>query len=132
MPVTTLRLSKDELRRIDRIARRQGVDRAALLRRAISGGVREVALSDGVARYQRGECSPWRAASDAGVGLWEFLEELQRRGVPFRTDEGHLEGLIDAKKIVRSRRFVDKWRGALIGHGDPVKLKHAAFRDRRH
>ncbi len=95
MPVTTLRLSDEELRRIDRVAEQQGVDRAVLLRRAISEGVREILLSDAIARYQRGECSAWRAASDAGVGLWEFLDELQRRGVPFRTDERHLEGLIE-------------------------------------
>ncbi len=51
-------------------------------------------LSRAIARFQRGECSAWRAASDAGVGLWEFLEELQRRGLQFRTDEQHLESLI--------------------------------------
>ena len=95
MPVTTLRLSEDELRRITRIAREQGVDRAVLLRRAIAGGLRQILLSDAIARFQRGECSAWRAASDAGVGLWEFLDELQRRGVPFRTDERHLESLIE-------------------------------------
>ena len=95
MPVTTLRLSDEELRRIDRVARQQGVDRSVLLRRAISGGLREILLSDAIGRYQRGGCSAWRAASDAGVGLWEFLDELRQRGVPFRTDEGHLEGLIE-------------------------------------
>lgn len=95
MPVTTLRLSDDELRRIDRIAERQGVDRAVLLRRAIAEGVREILLADAITRYQRGACSAWRAASDAGIGLWEFLDELQRRGVPFRTDEQHLGGLIE-------------------------------------
>lgn len=95
MPVTTLRLSDEELRRIDRIAKQQGVERAVLLRRAIAGGVREILVADAIGRYQRGECSAWRAASDAGVGLWEFLDELQRRGVPFRTDESHLEGLIE-------------------------------------
>ena len=94
MPVTTLRLSEKELRRIDRIARQQGVDRAVLLRKAISGGLREILLADATSRYQRGECSAWRAASDAGVGLWEFLDILQRRGVPFRTDEEHLDALI--------------------------------------
>ncbi len=95
MPVTTLRLSDEELRRIDRVAKQQGVDRAVLLRRAIAEGVREILMSDAITRYQRGECSAWRAASDAGVGLWEFLDELLRRGVPFRTDERHLEGLIE-------------------------------------
>lgn len=95
MPVTTLRLSDGELKRIDRIAKQQGVDRATLLRKAIAGGLREVLVSEAVARYQRGECSAWRAASDAGVGLWEFLDELTRRGVFFRTDERHLEHLIE-------------------------------------
>jgi len=95
MPVTTLRLSDEELRRVDRVAKQQGVDRAVLLRRAIAEGVREILLSDAIARYQRGEVSAWRSASDAGLGLWEFLDELLRRGVPFRTDEHHLESLIE-------------------------------------
>lgn len=94
MPVTTLRLSEEELRRIDRIAKEQGLDRATLLRRAISGGLKEILLSHAISRFQRGECSAWRAASDVGLGLWEFLEELRRRGIPFRTDERHLEDLI--------------------------------------
>ncbi len=95
MPVTTLRLSDEELRRIARIAKERGVDRSVLLRQAIAGGLQEILVSNAIARFQRGECSAWRAASDAGVGLWEFLDELQRRGVPFRTDERHLESLIE-------------------------------------
>lgn len=95
MPVTTLRLSEDELKRIDRIARKQGVDRAVILRRAIAGGLRAVQMEEAISRYQRGECSAWRAASDAGLGLWEVLDELERRGVPFRTDERHLEELLE-------------------------------------
>jgi len=95
MPVTTLRLSEDELKRIGQVAKRQGVDRAVLLRRAISGGLREILLSEAIARFQRGECSAWRAASDAGVGLWEFLDEITRRGFGFRTDEQYLESLIE-------------------------------------
>ena len=95
MPVTTVRLSDEEFRRIDRIAERQGVERAVLLRRAIAGGLRDILVSDAVARVQRGECTVWRAASDAGLGLWEFLDELRRRGVPFRTDEAHLEALLE-------------------------------------
>jgi predicted transcriptional regulator len=93
--VTTLRLSDEELRRIDSIARKQGVDRSVILRKAIAGGLREVQMEEAVARYQRGECSAWRAATDAGLGLWEFLDELRGRGVLFRTDERHLEDLIE-------------------------------------
>jgi len=96
MPVTTVRLSDEELKRLDRIAERQGVERAVLLRRAIAGGLRDILVSDAVAKVQRGESTVWRAARDARLGLWEFLDELHRRGVPFRTDEVHLEALLEA------------------------------------
>jgi len=33
--------------------------------------------------------------SEAQVGLWEFLDELRRRAIPFRTDEAYLEELIE-------------------------------------
>ena len=95
MPVTTLRLSEVELQRLDRIARKQGIDRSVILRRAIAGGLREIALSDAIERYQRGECSVGRAASEAGVGLWGFLDELRRRAIPFLTDETYLEQLLE-------------------------------------
>lgn len=95
MPVTTLRLSEEELRHLDRVARSQGVDRSALLRKAIAGGLRDMVLDEAIVRYQKGECSVARAAEDAEVGLWEFLDVLARRGVPFRTDEAHLERLLE-------------------------------------
>jgi len=95
VPVTTLRLSEEELRRLDRVARAQGLERSVVLRRAITGGLREIVLSDAVERYQRGESSTRRAASEAQVGLWEFLDELRRRAIPFRTDESYLEELIE-------------------------------------
>jgi len=95
VPVTTLRLPEEALRQIDRIAKRRKQDRATLLRQAIDGGLREILLGDAVDRFQRGECSAWRAASDAGLGLWEFLDELRRRGLRFQTDESHLESLIE-------------------------------------
>ena len=40
--------------------------------------------------------------------------------------------IVEEKKVAKGRRFVDKWRGTLKGLGDPVELKHAAFRGRRH
>ena len=95
LPVTTVRLSEEELRRLDRVARGQGLDRSVVLRRAITGGLREIVLSDAIERYQRGESSAGRAASEAQVGLWEFLDELRRRAIPFRTDESYLEVLIE-------------------------------------
>ncbi|MFQ5839058.1 MAG: UPF0175 family protein, partial [Thermoplasmata archaeon] len=88
------RLDEKTLRRLDALAKREGLDRAALMRRAIERGIRDILLNQAVRRYQRGECSAARAAQDAGFSLWEFLHILQVRGVPFRTDEEHLEALL--------------------------------------
>lgn len=94
MPVTTVRLDDETLRRLDLLAEREGVDRATVIRRALEQGMRHILLDRAAARYQRGECSAARAAEDAAVPLWEFLEFLRQRGVPFRTDEEHLEELL--------------------------------------
>lgn len=94
MPVTSVRLDDETLRRLDLLAKREGVDRATVIRRALEQGMRHILLDRAAARYQRGECSAARAAEDAAVPLWEFLEFLQRQGVPFRTDEEHLEELL--------------------------------------
>jgi len=58
-------------------------------------GLRWIVLSNAIERYRRGACSAGRAASEAQLGLWEFLDELRCRAIPFRTDESYLEELID-------------------------------------
>jgi predicted transcriptional regulator len=95
MPVTTVRLDDETLRRLDLLAEREGIDRATVIRRALERGMHQILLDRAAARYQRGECSAARAAEDAAVPLWEFLEFLHRRGIPFRTDEEHLEALLE-------------------------------------
>ncbi|MFQ6013086.1 MAG: ribbon-helix-helix protein, CopG family [Thermoplasmata archaeon] len=95
MPVTTVRLDDETLRRLDRLAEREGVDRATVIRRALERGMRQILLNGAAVRYQRGECSAARAAEDSAIPLWEFLEFLRQRGIPFRTDEEHLEALLE-------------------------------------
>ncbi len=64
------------------------------MRRAIEKGLKDMILDQAVDRYQRGQCSAARAAQDVGLSLWEFLDILQLRRIPFRTDEEHLETLL--------------------------------------
>lgn len=85
--VTTVRLPAEDLDRLGEVAKRMKVDRSALIRRALDKGVREVLIEDAVLAYQRDEASAWAAARGAGLSLWQFLDELKARRVPFRTDE---------------------------------------------
>ena len=48
-------------------------------------------IEDALSKYQTGETSAWAVAEEAGLSLWEFLEILKDRDIPFLTDEGELE-----------------------------------------
>ncbi len=89
--VTTVRLDRETLSKLDEMAHRLHVDRATLLRRAVTIGSREVVVEEAVLRYARGEVSAGAAAELGGISYWDFLAELQRRGIPYRTD---MQGLL--------------------------------------
>lgn len=93
--ITTIRLPADDLARLTEAAKRLKVERSSLIRRALDKGVREVLIDEAISEYQRGEASAWAAARGAGLSLWEFLDELKARSVPFRIDEDQLRQQVD-------------------------------------
>ncbi len=94
MPVTSIRLDKEDLKYLDEIASKQSVDRTTLIKRAIKLGVQDILLEDALQRYQKGLCSAWKAASEAQISLWEFLDELKKRDIGFRVDEIKLKNAL--------------------------------------
>jgi predicted DNA-binding protein len=89
--VVKVRVGAEDFERLDEVSRRTKVARSSLVQRAFESGVRRVLVDDAVGRYQRGETSAWFAARRAGINLWQMLDEMKARGVPFRTDEDLLE-----------------------------------------
>ena len=87
MPVTTIRLDEDDLKYLDEIAERQSLDRTHLIKKAIKLGVHDILVDSALQRYQQGLCSVWEGARWAQISLWEFLEELRRKDIGFKTDE---------------------------------------------
>ncbi len=93
--VTTVRLPAEDLDRLTEVSKRLKVERSSLIRQALDVGVREVLIEDAVRQYQREEASAWAAARGAGLSLWQFLDELKARHVPFRTDEELLRSQVE-------------------------------------
>lgn len=102
--VTTIRIPADDLERLDVAAKRLHVDRSTLILRALDSGVKDVLIEDGCQRYQKGELTAAAAAQEAGVNLWQFLDEMKKRNVPFRTDEDLLERQLEEFGRARRRR----------------------------
>jgi predicted HTH domain antitoxin len=98
MAVTTVRLSEEALEELDALAESEDADRTTVLKKALAIGVREMKIDKAVAKYQKGLVSAWRAAQEAGVNLWEFMDVLKKRGVGIATSEEDLEQMLEGFK----------------------------------
>ncbi|MGH7823390.1 MAG: ribbon-helix-helix protein, CopG family [Candidatus Binatia bacterium] len=77
---TTIRLSDDLLRKIDRRARARGVDRATYLRNLVSDAVVREDEEQVVTAYREGKLTLSEGARRLGVDVWGFFDLLRRRG----------------------------------------------------
>lgn len=95
--VVTVRLSREDLAKIEAVRALERVDRSTLLKEFI-----ENCLSQRVIRlYQNGKLTAGRAAEILGVSLREFLELLEREGVPVNWDS-------DGVRKYLNRRYGEK------------------------
>lgn len=78
----SVRLSKESLREVDRLAERLKTDRSEALRRFIERGLREARIDDALDRLRKGKISVGRAAEEAGVTLYEMLDLVRRHHIP--------------------------------------------------
>lgn len=98
MAATSVRLPDDLIKSLDRMAERERTDRSTIIKKALEEGLKALAMDRALREYQGGRITAMRAAHEAGVTLWEFLDELKRRGLWFYTDEDLLREQIEALK----------------------------------
>jgi len=82
--VITLRLSRRNLKRVEIVRGLENVDRSTLFKEFIEDGLRRRV----VRLYQRGVLTAGRAAEILEVSLREFLEILEKEGIPVNWDSG--------------------------------------------
>jgi len=76
--VVTIRLSKRDLERVEALRVLEDVDRSTLIKEFIEDGLRRKVVDN----YRRGKLAAGRAAEMLELSLREFLEILEREGVP--------------------------------------------------
>ena len=91
--VVTVRFSRRDLERMEAVRVLENVDRSTLLKEFVENGLRLRVIS----LYQKGRLTAGRASEILGVSLREFLEILEREGVPVEWD------LESVKKYLRTR-----------------------------
>lgn len=88
-----LRLERDLVDQLDDLARTEHVDRTEIARRILESGVAEARVERALRDYSAGRVTAWRAARDAGVTLYEMLDRIHERGIPYELDPDVLERL---------------------------------------
>lgn len=87
----SLRLPSETLRKLGKIADKEGKDRSSLIRELLERGIEEKNLDNAIELYQKGRVTGWKAAQLAGVSLWNFYKVLEERGVLIQYSEHDLE-----------------------------------------
>jgi len=81
----SVRMNKEMIDELDRIAELLGVDRATIVRKIIDTGIELQKIEVAIQLYQKGDTLE-RAANISGASLWDLYEELKNRGITSKFD----------------------------------------------
>jgi len=94
------RFQKEETAIIEEVSKEEKTDKTTALRTIFALGAKQYKLEKAIKQYQTGKISIGKAAADAGVSLWEMMDELKERNIANTlTKEDYQEGLKNLEKI---------------------------------
>lgn len=94
------RFPKEDTAIIEERAREEKTDKTTALRRIFALGAKQYKLEKAIKQYKSGKISIGKAAENAGISLWEIMDELKARNIanPL-TKEHYAEGLKNLEKV---------------------------------
>lgn len=81
----SVRMKKETIDELDRIAELLGIDRATIVRKIIDTGIEQQKVEVAIDLYQKGDTLE-RAANISGASLWDLFEALKNRGITSKFD----------------------------------------------
>ncbi len=85
------RIPKELNRLITQISTEEKVDRSTIVRKLLDIGAREWRVQTALDKYQQGNVTLPRAASIAGLTIYEMIDLLEERRISYRYDISDLE-----------------------------------------
>ncbi len=89
METVSVRIPKKLKEEIEEIAEIEKIDRANALRKVLEIGINEWKKEYAVKLLAEGKVTLWKAASIAGVSIWEMLDIIEAKGIslPIRAED---------------------------------------------
>lgn len=86
------RLKENEIKRIEQIAKKEHIDRSALLRKFVLTSLKNYFVEESAKNYQKGLISLAEAATQAEVSIWEMMDYIQLHNIrPPPEDPSNIE-----------------------------------------
>ena len=103
----SVRMKKETIDELDRIAKLLGIDRATIVRKIIDTGIEQQKIEVAIDLYQKGDTLE-RAANISGASLWDLFDELKNRGITSKFDidqekETYIEVFGKNNKVLRDK-----------------------------
>lgn len=84
MQVIAARFPGSSLEQLERIAREERVDRSTVIVRALQRYIREWKLEKALTLFREGKVTLWKAASLAGVSIWQIIGVIEEKKIPMQ------------------------------------------------
>ncbi len=85
------RVPKELNRIINEISAEEKVDRSTIVRKLLDMGAREWRVQTALDKYEQGTVTLPKAASIAGLTIYEMIDLLEEKRIPYRYDISDLE-----------------------------------------
>jgi len=92
-----VRLHSDLIRAINEISNEEKAERSVILRKLLEKGINHWKLEKALTAYSKKTVTLWKAAEIAGVPIWEMLDILEMKMIPFNYDVDELTRYVREK-----------------------------------
>lgn len=82
--IVSTRVPDNMAKDLEEIEKEEKTDRATVVRKLLAKAIAEWKLERALTLYCDGRITLWKAATIAGLSLWEMMEIVRERKVPFR------------------------------------------------
>ena len=82
--VVSTRVPEDMAKDLEEIEKEEKTDRATVVRKLLAKAISQWKLERALSLYGDGKITLWKAAMIAGLSLWEMVDIVRKRKIPFR------------------------------------------------
>ena len=79
--IVTAQLTDEMKEDIDEFMKVCGVDRSTAIRKLLAQSLFQWKIERAISEYTKGNTTLMKASKNAGLSIWEFIDELQKRDI---------------------------------------------------